>query len=507
MKNKDYFLCLVLGLFSLVIRLLLISKGPFSHESLNLALKAEQTLETGQLQYMFGSGYPLTVLIAAGFVGIGKLFGFTDPVVANNLMSAVCSSISVALFYLFVQHLLDRPTAIMSAILLATSPIYLGISVYGKSHAIELIFLFAGLLVLIKYLRTHKMQHLLIGAFLLGLMGGTRLQDLVFVIPSIYFMLVFLRSEKDDRSGARPSPVQHILPLAIFTALIVAVTFLLHAPYIFGVNRADYFAQYQRFRNATFTAEHGQSFLLSWPFYLKWFIQNFSIIGLGAFFMGLVGMLIGKVRLGLFLLLWFIVPFTFYLTIDTTIPRLFVILLPPMIVFICSLLTFFLRTNSKIKRGLSILLFLVIIGISAVEAYPLFYFRHTHALLPDYVRWVQDNTPSETRLILLDDYLFFKHYGAFEILVRPLPGGPEELMRFADFKSELDRLFDQDIPVYTTGVGLYTYDSQKAFAMYLEQFYTVKELDRYAYEDYHAGELNKLVFPNPLIKITPKSLN
>lgn len=504
MKNKDHFLCLILGFAALVLRLLLISKGPFSHESLNLALKAEQTLETGQLQYMFGTGYPLTVMISAVFVGMGKLFGLTDLVIANNLMSAVCSSISVALFYLFVQRLLDRPTAIMSAILLAACPIFLGISVYGKGHAIELIFLFTGLLVLMKYLHTYRLKDLIIGAVVFGLMGGTRLQDLAFVMPAIYFLLVFMRKEKDDRSGERPSVGQHILALVIFSAIIVGVTFILHAPYFFGPQRADYFAQYARFRNATFTAEHGQSFFHSWPFYQKWFIQNFSIIGLGVFVLGLVGMLIGKRRMGLFLLLWFAVPFVFYLIIDTTIPRLFVILLPPMIISISGFLNFFLKADSILKRGLSILIFLAIIGMSSIEIYPLFKFRHDHELLPDYVRWVQDNTPPDTRLILQDDYLFFQHYGSFEILKRPLPGGPDDSHRFADFKDRLDRLFAKGIPVYTTGIGLYTYDPHKKFAIYLRQYYVVEEIGRYAYEDYHTGELNKLIFPNPLIRITPK---
>ncbi|MGE0267486.1 MAG: glycosyltransferase family 39 protein [Candidatus Omnitrophota bacterium] len=505
MKNREKIILGILALGSLLIRLMLVSKGPFSHESLNLALKAEITLATHQLQFIYGTGYPLMMLITSGFILFAKLFNIQDPVLASNLLSVIGSAFTIPVFYILVRKMFDQTTALLSAVMLSVCPIFLAVSVYGYGHSYELIFLFSGMLFIFRFRDTRRTLDLILSAVWLGLMGATRIQDLMLAMPAVYFLLFVSVRLPNELSHDREKIRMGIKNLFIFSGIIVLVIVLFHCPYLLGKNRQAYIEQYLSFKNASFSAEHQQNFFHSFPFYKQWFIQSFSVIGVVAFLLGILTVLFINWRTGVFCILWLMVPLLFFLKIDTTIPRLFVILLPPMIMLICNLFARYLKKETILMRGLSAGTFLVVLYLMFMEIYPVLKYRHEHALLPEYVQWVKKNTPVNTQMILMDDYLFFKHYGRFEVLPRPVPAGEKTKKQMEEFKTKIDRMLAAKVPVYTTGTGLYSYNPGNEFSNFMKTNYTVEEVGSYLYEDYHSGELVNAVFKNHLIRISFKT--
>lgn len=156
-------------------------------------------------------------------------------------------------------------------------------------------------------------------------------------------------------------------------------------------------------------------------------------------------------------------------------------------------------------RGLSISVFLLVLCLGFTEVYPVLKYRHDHARLPEFVEWVRNNTPAGTHLILMDDYLFFKHYGRFEVLTRPVPAGERTKRQLDEFKETIDRMLKEKIPVYTTGTGLYSYNPGNEYSNFMKANYEVEEIGSFLYEDYHSGELVNAVFNNHLIRISLKT--
>ena len=159
-KLRPYLIPFFLFLLSFLLRLSLISKGSFHVDCLNLAIQAEQTLETHSIHHLFGSGYPLTVILGAIFILISRIFSVRDPVIAVNLMSVVFSSLCVLANYSLVKKLLGKTAALFSSILLSLFPPFLVLSVYGKSHTPSLFFLLAGISSLLSFQTTGKKQHI-----------------------------------------------------------------------------------------------------------------------------------------------------------------------------------------------------------------------------------------------------------------------------------------------------------------------------------------------------------
>ena len=197
---------LLIGGLNLMLRLSVISRGPFNGDCLSLAIQAQRTLELLQPQYLFGTGYPLTVLLGALFWGMTQLLGNTDPVLAVNLMSVVLSSVTVSIHYLVVQKLLGRPAAVYSALLLSVFPVFLGISTYGMSHVPSLLFLHLGLLALLRDKETLAIKNIALSAFWLGCMGASRVQELALMSLPISILLgalVFTESRQRLNRFAR----------------------------------------------------------------------------------------------------------------------------------------------------------------------------------------------------------------------------------------------------------------------------------------------------------------
>ena len=487
-QNTSTVVILLLFTLSFSLRFFLISKGPYHVDCLGLAIAAENTLKTLHLNYEYGFGYPTDVILATFFVWLLRVFGFQDSVFAVNFMSVVISSLSIPLFYATIKKLLDRRTALLSALLLCFSPIYLGLSVYGKSHTPSLFFLILGIYFLIN---KAKKKYFFLSAIAVGFMGATRLQDMVVMAIPISYLL--FSGEKDLKIFFKD--------LVLYWSIVFGVTALLHAPYVIGPDKEEYLSQLSAF---TKDASSQWVSLFSPALFscLNYFEMNSTWLGLILALLGFILLLTRKPKIFLFCFLWFMVTLLFFGNMWSTRPRYLNLTIPALCIAQGFFLAYFINLR-KIFKITTLIALLIIIFIPFNSILPILWFRHQRALLPEYVQWLDRMVEKNAVFITSDEGLFINYYADHAILYKPVElYTPVAEGQFNDFKKQLDALLNQNTPLYITSKTIHAYDLSKKFKEFMLNNYKLEYVGRNYSDDWHKGELFFQAYPNYLFKIT-----
>ncbi len=464
--RTHYWIPIAIFLISLCLHLSLISKGPVTIDCLGLVVESQSTIQTHHLHYLYGSGYPLMVLLGSVFISIGKCVGITDSITAVNFISVIFSSIAVLVFYLLLQEIADTLTAILASFILLLNPIFLDVSTYGINHAPALCFLFLGLLSLLRFQNTGNLPYLCLSALYFGLMGATRLQDFIAILPSIGFMFIFGLKEN--------SPQNHKNKFYFFFLFITIISFiiiLLHLPY-FIFDHSNFFSQaksnWQLNLTGSFQGLLSRYFIRS----LSYLTQAFSMVGIVCFCAGLYYTAVLNKKILIFTILWWIIPLSLFGNIITSSPRYFNILLPAIIIPISIYLARMLKYKNNLSSLVTLICFLIIILTPLLETQKTFTRRHHDALISDFYRWVGKSTEPDATLICSDDELFLSFYSKRHTLIKPFsPAGhllPKDLI---NFKKKLDETLKRRKTVYMTEITFVQNDHYQEFRRFMHQNY------------------------------------
>jgi len=349
-KNKNFYLPLTIFCLSFFLRLTLISKGPFSVDSLDLAIYAEKTVDTLTLQKQTGLGFPLSVLLSSLAVMVSRWFSIFDPVWSVNMLSVTLSSFTVLTFYLLSREIFDDRVAILTATGFSLSPIFLGLSVYGKSQIPALFFLMLSILVLWHYLKTRRRRYFLMCALFLGCFGATRIHELVLMAIPISF-LFFQGNNISSQKAKRSTIIGCFKELSLLWILTGIVTILFYIPLLIqdqqGGTVTDFSFLWKFGLLENFLGLTMRGFL----FCLDQLSKNFTELGLLLGVAGLIILAIKKRWMFCFLLLWVICPFIFYGNLKTSITgRYFVLLIAPIVLLQGVVLEKLFSINKHVKR-------------------------------------------------------------------------------------------------------------------------------------------------------------
>lgn len=478
-------------IFSFILQMSLISKGPYHLDCLYLATQAQATVETGRLHYLHSHGYPLVAILGAMFVKIGALFG-RDAVWSVNFMSVVFSSLSVVVFYWFVKKLADQLTGLLSALLLAVAPIFLALSVYGNTHPPFLFFLLTGFLVLLIYFERGSL-YLWVAAIAIGMAAACRLQDtLLSVIPLSF--LFFSRSL---------TPKSSIKTFGLFAALASVTGFLFYAPLLIDGFKTQFSTPATDFIKGELT----DNFLGLFS------TQTLNAIGLLVFNFSPVGFLMSLAGLGLFLrrswaIFWFLTlwaagSFFIYAQLDFLVARFLLITAVPLTISLAYFCAHYLRLTGAAKWTGG-LIFFATVYLTLNSIYPIVKLRHDRALLPEFAVWVSQVTEPEAVIITKDERHFIEYYGHRQTFSRPAQKNTVSSKQIRQFKSDLDKMLSQNIPVYITGTGLYSYDVDGAFAQFMKENYSLILVGDHLSEGWQPGDTVQWVGKEKLFQITKK---
>jgi hypothetical protein len=503
-RPKIFIIPLTICVISFLLRMVLISQGPYNVDCLNLVIQAEKTLATYRLGNMPGPGYPLTVISAALFISILKIFHFSDPVLIVNFMSVVYSSLAVGLFYLLAQELFDRKVAIFSSIMLSVCPIFLGISVYGISQPLNMFTLIAGFYFLVVYKKNRLMRNLILAVLFFGLAGANRLHEMLFMFfPASYLLLCRFPQLDKAKSIKENMPTGKLF--VVFWMQVVLIALFFHLPYVLQDNRA-----YWQQLTSWFDMGLYNKFILavsprifSGVEYMR---ATLTVGGMAVFLGGMALLFRRDKKMFMLMVLWIIFAYIFYSNSYMSVTsRYFVILLPPVLLtqgYMFAVLT----GKNKILKIVTTVMFIAIIGVLWVKIYPVLMIRHQNSYLPEFTRWVEGKTEPNARIITSDDGLFFSYYTNLTQVSRPLKQARITGWELEQCKERIDVLLEDDIPVYIYSVSLYAYDSGSYFTNFLKDRYQLTWVGVHLYEDWHRGDMISSIFPNHLYKIEKKSI-
>ncbi len=484
----------VLVVFSLVLRLALISRGPYTVDVLLLHEAARRTLETGHWHGMPGPGYPLTVLSACVTEIFADAFSW-DPIRALNGMSAVYGALAVGAFFLWARRLLGGGVAFFGAWVFSWTPLFLGLSTYAKSHTPALFFLLSGMAVIAwAPHRPEARWRPFHAGLLLGLAGAARLQEMGLTLPAAAYAAACIPG--DPRTRSRRT-VQVLL-----TALGTAALF--HLPFIWrGVGA--YGEQFRGFWHAGIVQGLGGGYRFRGGLLARQWIASLSLWGTAASLAGWAILRRRHREIFWTTAIWSGIPLLFYAghryLID---PRFLAPAIPAAALASGTALhgLWMWRGGGRLRGGLLLVLYGVLV---AGPVYPLLLFRHTHAVLPGFVRWVAARTEPRARVITADERPFLTFYTDRRPLSRPtdlIRMDPADLDRFG---RRLDGLLDKGVPVYITTAGLFAYDRDRQFSSFMKARYEGAWRGTGLFEDWHRGVLTPQFFPCDLYRLRRKS--
>lgn len=493
---------LLIFLLSFVLRISLISKGPYNIDCLKLALEAENTLLTGQLGQMLGTGYPLTVILGALFVLLLKVFNIPDPVLAVNFMSVVASSLAVLSFYFLARELFGRTAALFSSIMFSICPIFLGISVYGKSQPLNMALLITGIYFLAVHKREKFISSLVLGGVFLGCAGANRLHEMVLLFFPISYLLMCPIS-KTGGEGSRKKRVKWNT-FFIFWSLVGMIAALGHLPYFIQKGSAAYLSHISKWFDFGFHDKFVLGFSPRIWTRVGYLAGSLTWAGIAVFLGGVFLLVKMNRKMLLFLILWIFFPYVFYSNSSMSVtPRYFAIILPPVLLVQGHMFSYLVNKHKALKVA-SVILFLVISNVLWLRIYPPLKVRHENAYLPQYARWLSRKTQTGARIITSDESLFIKYYGGRSPLGRPLRARRIDQSELDQFKKKVDILLDDQVPVYIHSVSLLSYDPGGYFARFVGRSYNLTWVGVAPYEGWHRGEMISDVFPNHLYKVEKK---
>jgi len=481
-KGTEILLFLIIFLFSFIIRLSLISRGPYHYDGLELAICSEKTLDTLRINYMHGPGYPFTVILGSIFVFLFRLLGNDNPVLAVNFMSVVFSSLGVLMLYLIIRRLFNLPVALFSSILFSFSPAFLSVSIYGMNISISIFFVLVALLCMIRF-NHDKRVYLVLSGISLGLAAASRLSDALMVLPlSIFYFLEY----RKDRYANLKWLLYFVAPL-----FLIVVTF--YIPMFIKIGLSQIISFIKNPQGAQFLGLFSRVMLISF----RWILDMLSIPGLIIAIVGGFYLFLNNRRVSLFLILWFLILFLYYANVSTVEPRMLVITIIPLIISM-GYFIFFIFQKFKV---LSIILLILLTILMFINIYPVLSFRHQNALQVDFAKWVESLTENNAVIIAADEWIFLNYYTDRKTMGYPYTCYIEIIDAY--FTNTIEDFLNKGIPVYIIKTA-FAYDPCRLFQDKLLNDYKLIFIGEHLNEDWHHKCISSGIFIEELFKIVKK---
>ncbi len=372
---------------------------------------------------------------------------------------------------------INEKAAIFSSIMVSFVPILFLQSLFGISITLFLFFLLLGFYFLSVPCGIERKYYFLSG-ICFGLAAATRAQDIVLMLPAITFY-IFSKESKC-------STIQKFYNLSVFVGIIVLISFMFYMPGIIDSHPNTLGSSFLQNFNYSVTKNFLGLFSKRFPTAISELIASLTAFGFILALLGLINLGFKNRNLLIFLCLWIAFPLFFYGNIRALcLLRYLSIIIPALI--ICQSSIFQYSSKNLFLMISKILAFILIVAFLFYKIYPIAYCRHKNAILPDFARWVEKNTPSNAMIISTDDALFTEYYGHRKILHRPASAYGTSKKEILQFKENLDQLLAKEIPIYINDVGVFSYDNNGIFFNFITECYENEFVGEYPYELWFAG--------------------
>lgn len=129
---------------------------------------------------------------------------------------------------------------------------------------------------------------------------------------------------------------------------------------------------------------------------------------------------------------------------------------------------------------------------------PVVYARHMEAYQVDFAKFTEKVTEPDSVIITQDEWIFLKYYTSKEFLIPPSGCDIQEWNRFFD---KINAILDSGRLVYLTSTGL-SYDRCLIFRNYIESNFYVKPIGSSMVENWHR-DINRHTFKEKILLLVP----
>ena len=487
--QSDYFIVLFLLMFSAAISFSYLNAGLFHHDSFQLAVAVEKTVDEMKL-FGIGGGRQGIVLVNSFFFYFFKtIFGHQSAEFTVNFTSALFGALSIAVLYLLVRNIFnDRFIALSSSLIYSVTPIFLSVSTFAKEHTLDVFISLSSILILMIGLKKQN--------YLLILFSGLFFSFLIFVrFPSILLIfavltLIYNSAKNDENLSGIKTYIFFIAPLIIIMgiyALFNSGTIFTEAKSNFNPLSIDNL-RFVLFNNLNYSVD-GIVFSLT----------------LAGVFLALIGYILlfkENKRIFRFLLLFFIPLFVFYAISKTVAHRFFVL---PLVALIIPF-SYALNRIKKMDLFLGILLLILFVLVFFANIYPVIKFRHDFSAFRDLATMVDDNTNPQDSIVILygDDTPALNYYSKTPAMSCYYYQGSQSLNDFID---KIRGLFRQGLKVYVSGAcfGLGNGQEQANFLGKMVENFKGSIVAEYVSDDYHRGSIKPTIKKISMLRLYSKA--
>ncbi len=492
-KNKinfiksDYFIVMFLLVFSAVIRFAFLNAGLYHHDSFQLTVAVEKTLEDGHI-YEIAGGRQGVVLVNTLFFYLFKAFlGHESAEFTVNFSSALFGTLSIAILYFLVKGLTnDKFVSFSSGILYSVTPLFLSVSTFAKEHTLDVFISLLSIFLLIIGLKKLNYFYICLSGLFLSLLIFIRFPSVLIFFGMSFLIYNFDKVQKE--SDAKLNKLKALYFLATPFAIFILLYFLLG--FSTFLNEAK--------SNFNLVSSGDTHYLLNFKYSVEVISLSLTIIGSLLSIIGLALLFKNDRKLFYFISLLLIPLFVFYASSKTVSDRFFSLPLVPLVIALSYTLGYIKKKDSYLS-ALILILFTILFF---VNIYPVIKLRHEFSAFKDLATMVNSNTSPQDSIVILygDDTPALNYYSKVPVMSCDYEPDPKMINSFI---SRINEQINSGLKVFISGAcfGLGTFEEQKLFRDLMDSNFKGSIAAEYVSDDYHRGAIKPTIKKVSMIRL------
>ncbi|MEK6984412.1 MAG: glycosyltransferase family 39 protein [Nanoarchaeota archaeon] len=494
-KNKlnfiksDYFIVAFLLIFSGILRFGFLNKGLYHHDSFQIAVAAEKTVDELNL-YGIGGGREGVVLINSLFFFLFKTFlGHKSAEFSVNFTSALFGTLAVGVLY-FISKILTNSKFVgfTSSMLYSSTPIFLSVSTFAKEHTLDVFTALLSVLFLTIGLKKNSYYLISLSGLFLSFLIFIRFPSILIIFSSILLIYNFSKISKDSADNKLKAILFFIIPFII----VIALYFFLESSTLLNEAKSNFNSVSQN---------KVASLKLNFIYSIDGIIFSLTLLGFLFSIAGFILLFRENRAMFYFALLFFAPLSVFYLMSKTVAHRFFVLPLVPLAIS----LSYTLDYIKKKDFYLSIAVFILLVSAFFVRIHPIIKTRHEFSAFKDLANIVNANTNPYDSVIILygDDTPALNYYS--KTPTKSCDYEPDAKL-LNNFVRNTQGLLDRNLKVFISGAcfGLGSYEERMLFLEFMNNNFRGSMVAEYISDDYHRGSIKPTIKKISIVRLYKK---
>ena len=509
LKEKGFYMPAAIFFISFIPRILLLSKGPFHYDTVDLLIQMRDRAFTSHgIYFPAVSAFVIFIAYLKGF-----FLSFASDFGVILFLTAFVASVSCSLIYILLKKILSDDGAIIFSVLVSFFPVYFSVTTFGRlDHAFSI-------LAIVFFLHFLFKNRFYIACVFLALAISSR-GECIFLLVSVICYIAFFVFSK--RYLSKKKKIFTFIRISMFVFLITVGIWAIMGLLVGGKKWFDGFIFSEIIKR--FSTKDTSVSPYFWEFKFSNIMRGFMIIYKAfpvLFFVGLYGAWLKlkskNYKECVFFFLGFLVPFLYVVNREADIPRYVIVPAFFLLYFIAygtkdiiRLRPAFGGTSADFAEEItwsSIKIKASKLGIACVFAFfmfvyifPVVYPRHLYAYQVDIAKYIQKNTPLNSTIIIQDSWIFMDYYGSRNLIIPPADCDKDKWNKFI---SRLVKALSSGKEPYMLATA-FTYDFCSIMMQIMNSAFLSEKIGEPFGEDWHGYcSVKRHIYKETIFRLYP----